>query len=116
MKSLPIFMAIICVIGISCGQILFKQSANSIANATNWRDWIFNGWLMAALILYGITTLAWVWVLRELPLHLAYPFMALAFLIVPCLSWLFLDEPVSPATFIGGALILTGVIISTRTS
>lgn len=116
MKSLPTFMAIICVIGISFGQILFKQSANFIENATNWRDWIFNGWLMAALILYGTTTLAWVWVLRELPLHLAYPFMALAFVIVPCLSWLFLDEPVNSATFIGGALILTGVVISTRAS
>lgn len=116
MKLITAIMAIACVIGISIGQILFKQSANTIANATNWRHWVFNGWLLAALILYGVTTLAWVWVLRHLPLHLAYPFMALAFLIVPCLSWLFIDEPVNSATFIGGALILIGVIISTRAS
>ena len=105
-------ITILCVVGISLGQMLFKKAALAISSATHWQQWAFNGWLIAALALYGITTLAWVWVLRHAPLHLAYPFMGLAFLIVPCLGWLFLGEPIRMTTLIGGALILAGITIT----
>nr|WP_313237426.1 EamA family transporter [Delftia acidovorans] len=71
---------------------------------------------MVALALYGITTLVWIWVLKHAPLHLAYPFMGLAFLIVPCLGWLFLGEPIKSSTIIGGILILAGIAVTARAS
>lgn len=109
-------ITILCVLGISLGQLLFKRAAQSITNAANWQDWLFNGWLIGALALYGITTLVWVWVLRNAPLHLAYPFMGLAFLFVPVLSWLILGERVQMPTVIGGLLILAGITIASRAS
>lgn len=109
-------VTILCVLGISLGQILFKKSANSITDASNWQHWVFNGWLIAALALYGITTLVWIWVLRHAPLHLAYPFMGLAFLIVPCLGWLMLNEPIRWTTLAGGALILAGITLTAQAS
>lgn len=48
------------------------------------------------------------------PLHLAYPFMGLAFLIVPGLGWLFLGEPIQLPTVIGGALILAGIAVAAQ--
>jgi len=96
--------------------MLFKKAAQSIAVATNWQHWVFNGWLIAALALYGVTTLVWIWVLRHAPLHLAYPFMGLAFLIVPGLGWLFLGEPIRIQTIAGGALILIGIAIAAHAS
>ena len=105
-------ITILCVVGISLGQMLFKKAALAISSATHWQQWAFNGWLIAALALYGITTLAWVWVLRHAPLHLAYPFMGLAFLIVPLLAWAFLGEPLTWQTLVGGALILAGVSLA----
>lgn len=109
-------VTVLCVLGISLGQILFKKAATSIADASQWQHWVFNGWLIAALALYGITTLVWIWVLRHAPLHIAYPFMALAFLLVPTLGWLFLDEPIRIATLVGGGLILAGITIAARAS
>ncbi|MBF5003977.1 EamA family transporter [Diaphorobacter caeni] len=109
-------ITVLCVLGISFGQLLFKRAAQSIANASNWQDWIFNGWLIGALALYGLTTLVWVWVLRNAPLHLAYPFMGLAFLFVPILGWLILGERVQTPTIIGGVLILAGITIASRAS
>ena len=73
-----------------------------------------NSWLIASLALYGVTTLGWVWILRHAPLHLAYPFMGLAFIIVPTLAWLFLGEPLHWRTLAGGALILAGVALATH--
>ncbi|WP_341646869.1 EamA family transporter [Thauera sp. SDU_THAU2] len=114
MTPLVTTITILCVLGISLGQILFKKAAMTIVDASQWQQWVFNGWLIVALALYGITTLVWIWVLRHAPLHLAYPFMALAFLIVPCLGWLFMGEPVRLTTWAGGALILLGITIASR--
>ena len=57
MTPLITAITILCVLGISLGQILFKKAAASIADATQWQQWVFNGWLITALALYGITTL-----------------------------------------------------------
>ncbi|MFN3376098.1 MAG: hypothetical protein ACK40S_06075 [Burkholderiaceae bacterium] len=86
----------------------------SLPPHAGWADWVFNGWLLAALLLYGVTTLGWVWVLRHAPLSLAYPFMGLAFLLVPLLGQVLLDEAVSMQTLIGGVLILAGVTLAAR--
>ena len=107
-------MTVLCVLGISLGQLLFKKAAMAMADAASLQSWIFNPWLIAALALYGVTTLAWVWVLRNAPLQLAYPFMGLAFLIVPTLEWLFLGNAIKMPTIIGGCLILVGVTIAAR--
>ena len=105
-------ITLLCVLGISLGQVLFKKAALSIPAAATWQHWAFNGWLVTALALYGITTLAWIWVLRHAPLHLAYPFMGLAFLIVPTLAWAFLGEPLHWRTLAGGVLIMAGVALA----
>lgn len=107
-------IAVLCVVGISCGQLLFKKAALSMPNIAEWHHWILNGWLIVALALYGLTTLLWVWLLRHAPLHMVYPFMGLAFVIVPCLEWIFLNEPIRLSTIAGGILILAGITISTQ--
>ena len=86
-------LTLLCVTGISLGQILFKRAAMQLPASPGLADWLLNGWLLAALVLYGATTLLWVWILRHVPLHLAYPFMGLAFLMVPVLEWLLLQQP-----------------------
>ena len=106
------FLTLLCVVCISIGQLLFKQAASALPSEPQLLDWVLNGWLISSLALYGLTTVGWVWILRHAPLHLAYPFMGLAFLIVPTLAWLFLGEPLHWRTLAGGALILVGVALA----
>ncbi|ARU06024.1 hypothetical protein CCO03_16325 [Comamonas serinivorans] len=113
--NLPLSLAtLLCVLCIAIGQLLFKKAAMALPANPQILDWVTNGWLFASLALYGLTTLGWVWILRHAPLHLAYPFMGLAFLIVPLLAWLFLGEPIGWRTLAGGALILAGVALASR--
>ena len=112
MSFVMIAATITCVVCISIGQLLFKQAANALPPDPQMLDWILNGWLIASLALYGLTTLGWVWILRHAPLHLAYPFMGLAFLLVPTLAWLLLGEPIGWQTLAGGTLILAGVALA----
>lgn len=107
-------LTLLCVVCISIGQLLFKKAAQALPSEPAALDWLLNGWLIASLMLYGLTTLGWVWILRHAPLHLAYPFMGLAFLIVPILAWLLLGEPLHWRTLAGGALIVAGLVIASH--
>ena len=112
MSKLTIALTLLCVLCISVGQILFKKAAAGFEPPLSWRSLFLNGWLIASLLLYGMTTLGWVWILRNVPLNLAYPFMGLAFLIVPTLAWFLLGETLHWRTFAGGLLILAGIALA----
>lgn len=112
MNAILFALTLLCVTGIACGQLLFKKAAGAMSAASGWQAQLLNGWLWAALALYGVMTLLWIWILRHAPLHIAYPFMGLAFLIVPVLAWALLGEPLTWQTLAGGALILAGVALA----
>lgn len=107
-------VAIICVIGIAVGQILFKLSAQSLHRAGSFFDVGTLVLLFSAFALYGLTTIAWVWVLQKAELGRVYPLMAMAFVLVPIGSYLFLGERFNPQYFVGVALIAIGIVITVR--
>lgn len=108
-------IAILCVLGIAAGQILFKMSATALQAAGSFFDLRTASILFSAFALYGITTIGWVWVLQKLPLGRAYPIMALAFILVPIGSHLVFGERFQPLYFVGVAFIALGIAIVMRT-
>ena len=112
MNFTTILLTLSCVIGIAIGQILFKQAALAISTPVTLHGMLANIWIWLSLSLYGATTLLWIWVLRQAPLHLAYPFMGLAFLLVPVFARIFLNEPLSLQTIGGGILIMLGIALA----
>lgn len=111
-------LIILCVFGISAGQILFKLAALDLPKSggilTVLSSLALNLYLLAGLTIYMGATVLWIWMLREVPLNLAYPVMALAFLFVPLLGALILGEPLQRATLTGGVMIILGVYIIVR--
>jgi drug/metabolite transporter (DMT)-like permease len=112
--TLPYVIAVLCVVGISAGQILFKMSAAAMHEAGNHFDPKGLAILFVALVLYGVTTLAWVWVLQKLELGRAYPLMALAFALVPLASHFIFGERFQPQYFVGVGLIMAGILVSVK--
>ena len=101
---------------IAAGQILFKRAAGQLTPGAD-------SWLLAlarlptmwvAVALYAGATLLWVRILTTIPLSRAYPFVALAFVLVPAAGYLFFDEPVNAKYALGTALIIAGVIVAVR--
>ena len=107
-------VAIVCVIGIAAGQILFKLSAASLQRSGSLFDPSTAITLFSAFALYGITTIAWVWVLQKADLGRVYPLMALAFVLVPLGSYVIFNERFHPQYFVGVAMIIAGIIIAVR--
>lgn len=107
-------VAVLCVVGLAIGQILFKVSATSLSQTGSFFAPKTAAILFAALVLYGITTIAWVWVLQKVDLGRVYPLMALAFVLVPLGSHLILGERFQPQYFVGVALIIIGIVVTVR--
>ncbi len=107
-------VALLCVLGIAIGQILFKLSAIALKESGSLLEFKTAALLLSAFVWYGLTTIAWVWVLQKSDLGKIYPLMALAFLLVPLGSWIVLGERFSPQYFIGVALIVSGIVITVR--
>ncbi len=102
---------------IAAGQILFKRAAAQISAGTG------TGWLLElarlptmwlAVALYAASTLLWVRILTTVPLSRAYPFVALAFVLVPAAGYLFFHESISARYAFGTALIVAGVVVAAR--
>ena len=81
--------------------MLFKKTALSISSASGASSGklpagLFEGiilamqvpWLYAALLVYAIATVTWLYILQRIPLSMAYPFSALSMIIVPLASTL----------------------------
>lgn len=108
-------MALLTVLGLACGQVLFKLAALHLKNDEPlWLSAIHNGYLWIALAVYGVATILWILLLRHAPLRLAYPLVGLAFVIVPFLAHWWLDEPLRWQSLAGAALIMSGIIISIK--
>jgi drug/metabolite transporter (DMT)-like permease len=98
---------------LSAGQVLFKMAALQMDELQSLlQRWVLNYHLWAALAIYAMGTLFWVSTLRQVPLRLAYPVIALSYLIVPLLSHYLLAEEISARTMAGALIIVFGVFIS----
>lgn len=95
---------------LSSGQVLFKQAAIA-GTGKPFHLGFFNGWMAAALILYAIATVLWVWILRTTALSIAYPFVALGFILVPLAAHYLFGEPFETRYVFGAVLIIAGLLV-----
>lgn len=117
MTIFSLVLIFVCVVGISTGQILFKLASPFFPQSLTIDalvSFLFNGYFFSALVIYGFATVLWVYALRLVPLSIAYPFMALAFVIVPVMGMFFLNEPFNVKTFLGTVLIIGGLLVIVR--
>lgn len=104
---------ILTVIALSAGQLLFKMAAGGFEfSIQGMFNSLQNIKLIIALVVYFFATIMWLLVLKTTPLRVAYPFVAMAFIIVPILAHFLLGESVKWNTFAGAGLIAIGVWVS----
>lgn len=106
--------AVVCVVGMSLGQVLFKVSAISLNETGSIfapRTFLILGGTFAV---YVVVSVGWVWVLRKAHLGEVFPFYSLAYILVPLASYHFFDERFSNGYLLGVALIIGGLLLCGR--
>ena len=86
-------------LSLAAGQSLFKQ-VGIIIRGQPFLDGLLlmarQPTLYAALTLYGLSTLLWIWILSRVPLMQAYPWAAISMVIVPLGGWFAFGERATP--------------------
>jgi drug/metabolite transporter (DMT)-like permease len=109
-----ISLLILYVSFLSAGQIIFKIAAKSISGlsfAESLPRLLLIPTFYLACMLYFLATVLWVWILSRLPLNQAYPFVALALIFVPLMSWYFFAEVPTLLYWVGVGMVVIGLIV-----
>jgi multidrug transporter EmrE-like cation transporter len=100
----------------AAGQLAMKQGMSrfgavlSLAPGVVWRM-LWQPFVLVGLALYGVAAVLWLVVLSRVQLSVAYPMLALGYVIVLGCSWLVFHEPLSLAKVVAVLLICSGVVL-----
>jgi drug/metabolite transporter (DMT)-like permease len=100
---------------LASGQVLFKQVGLSVRgeqSAAGFLSILFHPLLYAALLLYGVATILWIWILSRVPLSQASPWVGATVVVVVLLGWWLFGERPSRIFWLGLALVTIGVVLT----
>jgi multidrug transporter EmrE-like cation transporter len=104
-----------CSATLAVGQLLFKHAGLAIRGASLVQAAQTLARLpefYAALAIFGVATLLWIWVLGRVSLMQAYPWVGAGVIVVPLLSSHFFGERVGPLFWVGAAFIALGIVLT----
>jgi len=115
--SSPIAMILVNVMLATIGQLFLKSGMKSVDMARGVSALVSairaipNPMVMTGFILYGISSVLWLVILKRVPLSLAYPMISLSYVFVVLLSAAILRERITLLTAFGLVLICAGVTL-----
>lgn len=112
MSFLNTLLCIICAFGVASGQILMKCTSKAWVETGTLFDTTVVIWMGSAFALYGAASLGWVYILKEVPLSVAYPLLSITFCLVPVAGYLFFNEALNWQNWIASILIITGICLA----
>ena len=111
----PIIAIILSILLGTCGQLALKYSTMlaeaKMAKTGVLVGYLANPYIWSALVLYGISTVLWLYCLSKVELSFAYPMVALGYVLVCVFSVLLFKETVSGLRIAGLCVIVAGVIM-----
>jgi undecaprenyl phosphate-alpha-L-ara4N flippase subunit ArnF len=112
----PWFQLGVSVICVLVSELLLKRGASETANLSPSWSWTGVTGLASPLVWWGIifvifSFLSWLYVLKYIPLSVAFPLSRVVDVLVPLCCWLILGEHISPRRWCGIALVVIGLAI-----
>jgi multidrug transporter EmrE-like cation transporter len=75
---------------------------------------LVNPWIVSALAAALLAAMTWMAAMTRLDLSHAYPFLSAVFVVVPLLSVVLFNEPVTTAKIVGLTLVVAGIAIGSQ--
>ena len=112
----PWFQFVLNIIGVVIYELLLKAGATASADpALRW-SWLGVNALSSpltwlAIVVIIVDLVIWLYILKFIPLSIAFPLSRTVDVLVPISCWLILKEMISPLRWCGIALVIIGLII-----
>src|SRR5436305_5222192 len=105
----------VSVLCVTSSEVFLKRGAVEAPRLPGHLNWTGIGGLATANVWLGIlfviaSFVSWLYVLRFVPLTVAFPLSNFVHVLVPLSSWFFLDEIISTQRWCGIVLVLIGVL------
>jgi len=110
--SMKYFLLVLAIILLSAGQLLLKKGvidAPPQGTLQSVVTTLLNPYVIAGYFFYGVSSIVGLYVLKQLPISVAFPAMSTTYIIIVFTSALWFKEPLTSYKLIGVALILFGV-------
>jgi drug/metabolite transporter (DMT)-like permease len=110
---LQLTVSVVCVF---VSELLLKRGATEVAEPDSAWSWTgVNGlaspFVWWAILLIIASFISWLYVLRYIPITIAYPVSRIVDVLVPLGCWIFLGEFISPLRWSGIALVVIGLAL-----
>src|ERR1700745_28773 len=110
---LQLGLSVLCVF---VSELLLKRGAREVAEPDSAFSWTGINGLESPLVWWAIlliiaSFISWLYVLRYVPLTVAYPLSRVVDVLVPLGCWIFLGEFISPLRWCGIALVIIGLAL-----
>jgi drug/metabolite transporter (DMT)-like permease len=97
-------------------ELLLKRGATDVAEPHSAWSWIGVNGLASPLVWWAIllivaSFISWLYVLRYIPLVIAFPLSRVVDILVPLGCWIFLGEAISALRWCGIALVVIGLAL-----
>jgi drug/metabolite transporter (DMT)-like permease len=96
------------------GQFLWKtalqHNESSFSSFRTLMQLMLSPFFLSGLLLYGLATVLWLFILSRVSLSLAYPIQSLAYIMAVFGAYWIFNEPLSMPKVVGCLLILAGVV------
>jgi drug/metabolite transporter (DMT)-like permease len=100
---------------VTASELLLKKGAMSAAGES-WSgiDALGSWWTWGGIVTYVLSFASWLYVLRYVPLGVAFALVNVVHVLVPVASWGLLGEVVSGRRWLGIGLVLAGIVLVSR--
>jgi undecaprenyl phosphate-alpha-L-ara4N flippase subunit ArnF len=110
---LQLALSVICVF---VSELLLKRGATDVAEPDSAWSWTGVNGLASPLVWWAIllviaSFISWLYVLRYIPISIAFPLSRVVDILVPLGCWIFLGEHISMLRWCGIALVVIGLAL-----
>lgn len=101
---------------VTIAELFLKVGARNTAHLSERLGWsgvtgLASIWTWFGIIFIVLSLLSWLYVLRHMPLSIAFPLSNVVHVMIPLSCWIFLGEVISGRRWLGIALLLIGLFI-----
>ena len=104
---------------VTVSEVLLKIGATHTAATNTAIEWLgisglASPWVWAGIVSLVLSFVCWIYVLRHIPLSVAFPMTNVVHVLIPVSCWLFLGEAISLRRWIGIGIVICGLMLVGR--
>ncbi len=101
---------------VTAAELLLKMGASATAQLDPRFSWtgltgLASIWTWLGMVCLVVSLVSWLYILRNVPLSVAFPLSHVVHVFIPLASWAFLHEFISTTRWLGIGLLVVGLLI-----